>query len=96
MDTEKLLDSGVRGVHLLFDTRTITEAFEQDAEALRCVVERELEHIQDAVQLLLSLPDADEGRTFIEGLPRELQYVIVLLYFELIDGELRRHSSTIH
>lgn len=96
MDTQRLLQTAARGVHLLFDTRTIAEAFEQDAEVLRAVIEREMESIQSAVHFLLQLPNADQGREFIASLPRLVQYVIVLLYFELVDGQIRRHAPTIH
>lgn len=96
MDTQRLLESGARGVHLLFDTGTIAAAFEQTAEGLRAVVDREIDTIQSAVQHLLQLPDAQKGRDYIAGLPRELQYVIVLLYFELLDGRLRRGPVTLH
>jgi hypothetical protein len=96
MDTQRLLDTGARGVHLLFDTETIAAAFEQRAEDLRAIVDRDIDEIQTAVQHLLDLPDAGAGRDFIARLPRSLQYVIVLLYFELLDGSLRRGPLTLH
>jgi len=96
MDTQRLLESGARGLHLLFDTETIAQAFEQRAEDLRDVVDRDLDTIQTAVEQLLELPDAQAGRLFIAGLPRTVQYVIVLLYFELLDGSLRSRSLTLH
>ena len=42
MDTQRLLACGARGTHLLFDRQVIAEAFEQPAEDLRAVVDREL------------------------------------------------------
>ena len=71
-------------------------AFEQEAQRLRAVVDREIDSIQRVVQHLLQLPDASEGRDFIAALPRELQYVLVLLYFELLDGRLRKRPVTLH
>ena len=96
MDTQRLLEAGSRGMHLLFDRETIQCAFEQTAEQLRAVVDRQLDAIQMAVQHLLQLPDAEKGRDFIAGLPREHQYVIVLLYFELLDGRMRQGPMTLH
>ena len=96
MDTERLLHQGARGTHLLFDRGMIAEAFEQRAEDLRAVVDCEMDTIQGALQALLELPDADAGRDFIRGLPRPVQYVLVLLYFELLDGTLRTGSVTLH
>jgi hypothetical protein len=96
MDTQRLLACGARGVHLLFDRDVIAEAFEQRAEDLRAVVDEDLDGIQTAVERLLELPDAGAGRTFIEHLPRPVQHVLVLLYFELLDGSLRRGPLTLH
>lgn len=96
MDTQRLLEIGARGMHLLFDERVIAEAFEQQADVMRSIVDAELESIQGAVQGLLELPDAAAGRAYIAGLPRRVQYVIVLLYFELLDGSLRQRSLTLH
>ena len=96
MDTQRVLETGARGLHLLFDTRTIAEAFGQDADDLRDTVEQEIDSIQEAVHELLALPNATAGRDFIAALRREVQYVIVLLYFELLDGQLRQRPLTIH
>jgi hypothetical protein len=96
MDTERLLEIGARGMHLLFDESVISEAFEQRAEMMRGIVDTEIEAIQGAVESLLALPNAEAGRAFIAGLPRRVQYVIVLLYFELLDGSLRRGTLTLH
>ncbi len=56
-------------------------------------VDGELDTIQRAVQELLELPDAQAGRDFIHRLPRCVQYVLVLLYFELLDSRLRQHPT---
>ncbi len=96
MDTQRLLASGLRGTHLLFDHAVIAEAFSQSAEELREVVDLEIETIQGAVERLMALPDADAGRCYIAALPRCVQYVMVLLYFELLDGTARRGDLTLH
>lgn len=96
MDTQRVLQSGALGVHLLFERDTITEAFDQDGPTLRGTVERDLESIQTAVESLLEQPDAEAGRLFIRALPRPVQHVLVLLYFELLDGLIRRQNPTLH
>lgn len=95
MDTEGLLASGERGIHLLFDNGTIQAAFAQDAARLEAWVRGEGEGVELAIRGLLAQPSAADGRAFVEGLPRELQYVLVLLYFELLDERLRR-ARTLH
>jgi hypothetical protein len=93
MNTERLLDFGERGIHLLFETSTIAEAFCQDTKHLRQGVDDHLDEIQVAVQHVLELGSAAAGREFIASLERELQHVLVLLYFELLDDRLRRRET---
>ena len=95
VDTERVLEIGERGIHLLFDRSMITEAFGQDAERLRTAVSGRFEEIHLAVQHLTTLPNAAEGRRFIGGLAPEVRHVLVLLYFELLDGRIRR-NPTLH
>lgn len=93
MDPDQLLSSGERGFHLLFDTPIIAAAFEQDAHALRHVVGARGREFQQALAKLLGQPSAERGRRFIAALPREFQYLIVLLYFDLLDSRVRASSS---
>jgi len=91
VDTERLLEIGERGIHLLFDTSMITAAFEQDADLLRAAVAGRYEEIHFAVAHLADLESVAQGRRFIESLSAPVRHVVVLLYFELLDGRLRRH-----
>jgi hypothetical protein len=93
MNTERLLAYGEQGVHLLFDTRLIHEALRQDPQRLRQVVERRFDEVHGTVQALLALQNADAGRQYVAGLPSELQHVLVLLYFELLDDRLRKRET---
>jgi hypothetical protein len=93
MDTERLLDVGERGTHLLFDTATIAEAFAQDARELEALVRGDGAGVEAAIRGLLAQPSCEAGRTFVDGLPRALRYVLVLLYFELLEGRLRKHCT---
>ena len=90
MDTDKLLEIGARGVHLLFETPEIEAAFEQDAERLRTGLAGRHHEVQCAIDALLRLDDVEQGRRLIAGLPAEVRHVLVLLYFDLLDGHLRR------
>lgn len=93
MNTERLLETGARGVHLLFDREMIAAAFHQDAASLRRLVSARLPEIQHATMELLALASADEGRAYIASLPVEVRHVIVLLYFELLDDRIRERES---
>ena len=93
MQTQRLLDCGERGIHLLFDTPLIAEAFGQDARSLRRNVDEQLAENQTADQHVLELPSPEIAREFIACLPRNLQHVLVLLYFELLDDRLRKRET---
>jgi hypothetical protein len=91
LDTERLLEIGERGIHPLFDTVMIHEAFGQDADALRLALDGRSDEIHFAVAHLADLESVAQGRCFIESLEPHVRHVVVLLYFELLDGRLRRH-----
>jgi hypothetical protein len=91
MDPDRVLAVGERGIHLLFETRMITEAFAQDADALRTAVDGRIEEIHEALRRIQGLPSAADGRRFVAGLDPAVRHILVLLYFELLDGRLRPH-----
>ena len=91
MDTERLLEIGERGIHLLFERDAIAEAFRQDADELREEISERYDEVHGAIERLVAMEDVSEGRRFIDGLSPAVRHVLVLLYFELLDGRLRRH-----
>lgn len=93
MDTEKLLDLGARGVHLLFANDQIEAAFERDAAALRDGIVGRAVEVQSANDALLALDDVDRGRAFIDTLDEEIRHVLVLIYFDLLDTHVRRAAK---
>jgi len=92
MNTEQLLDIGTRGIHLLFDNETIVEAFQQDADRLRGALEGRFDEVHFAIDGLVKMPDPAAAHEFIQTLPESVRYVIVLLYFELLDGRMREDA----
>ena len=92
MDTNRLLDAGECGTHLLFERRAIEEAFAQGAEDLRGIAGARLEEIHAAVEQLVSVPDLPTARRFVASLPAEIRHVLVMLYFELLEGRVRARS----
>ena len=89
MDTNRLLDAGERGTHLLFDRHEIQEAFSEGAGDLHDIVGARMEEIHAAVEHVVSLQDLGAARRFVSSLPREVRHVLVLLYFELLDTRVR-------
>ena len=95
MNTDKLLEIGERGIHLLFDRQMISEAFDQDADVLREAIAGRTVEIQGAIQQLVELETAEQGQRFVAALAPSVRHVLVLLYFELLDGRLRQ-NPTLH
>jgi hypothetical protein len=95
MDTEKLLELGARGVHLLFGNDEIEAAFERDAAGLRDELAGRAAEVQNAIDMLMAVDDVDRGRAFIEGLDAGIRHVLVLIYFDLLDTHVRR-AATLH
>lgn len=91
MDPDRVLAIGERGIHLLFETEMIVEAFGQDADVLREAVDGRLEEVHEALRSISGMSSAEDGRRYIAGLEPSVRHVLVLLYFELLDGRLRQH-----
>lgn len=90
MDTDELLEIGARGIHLLFETGEIAQAFAQDADLLRNGLAGRHAEVQSAIDALVQLDDLAAGRRLIGSLRDDIRHVLVLLYFDLLDGHLRR------
>jgi hypothetical protein len=93
MDTDRLMETGERGIHLLFDTETIAEAYRQDADRLRDALAGRLEEIHFVVRNVLKLRDANAAREYIASLAPALRHILVLLYFEVLESRLRKHPT---
>lgn len=90
-DTERLLESGARGCHVLFDNETIHCAYAQDTQRLYMALEQRFDEIQESIALLLSM-EAVDARQFLGALSPEIRSIIVLLYFEILDARMRQRS----
>ncbi len=93
MDTDLLMEAGKRGIHLLFETETIAEAYQQDADHLRHALEGRLEEIHFVIGHVIKLRDANAARDYISRLVPALRYMLVLLYFDILDSRLSQHRT---
>ncbi len=96
MDTDRLLDIGAQGIHLLFDTETILDAFRQDADRLRESLAGRMQEVHFAIDSLIAMPDAAQARLIVAELEPAVRHVLVLLYFELLDGRLKQQERMLH
>jgi hypothetical protein len=93
MNTDLLIATGERGIHLLFETEAIAEAYRQDADQLRDALADRLEEIHFVVRHVSRLRDANAAREYISGLTPALRHILVLLYFEFLDSRLRERAT---
>jgi hypothetical protein len=93
MDTDLLMEAGAKGIHLLFETEAIAEAYRQDADRLRDALAGRLEEIHFVIRSVINLGDANAARDYIAGLAPALRHILVLLYFEILDSRLRQHPT---
>ena len=87
---------GERGFHLLFDTATISAAFDEDPGAVRAAVVAHRSELEAVLGEILGIDDAIAARSLIATLPSELRHVLVHLYFEILESRLRRRGATVH
>jgi hypothetical protein len=96
MHGEGIFQLGERGLHLLFEAGTIEAAFDQDPATLREIVLAHREQLEAVLAEILGIADAAAARNLIEALPSELRHVLVHLYFEILEGRMRRRGSAPH
>ncbi len=96
MNTEFLITQALKGNHLLFPNELIAEAFSRNATSLQAALEHRREEIGQTVSALLSFETLDEGRDFVSGLSRDIQHILILLYFQLVDGVLKKRRPPLH
>jgi hypothetical protein len=93
---EGIFELGERGYHLLFDEATIAAALGQDPAALRAVVVAHRDELESVLAEILGIANAGAARVLIAALPRELRHVLVHLYFEILEGRMRRDGAASH
>jgi hypothetical protein len=93
---EGVFDLGERGYHLLFDHATLTAALGADPDALREIVLAHRDELEAVLAEILGLVDTAAARALIEALPAGLRHVLVHLYFEILEGRMRRDGVAAH
>ena len=96
MNGDGIFELGERGYHLLFDEGTIASALSEDPSALRAVIVAHRGELEDVLTEILGIPDARAARMLIAALPCELRHVLVHLYFEILEGRMRRCGVSAH
>ncbi len=93
---ESIFLLGERGLHLLFDAATISAAFGEDPGMLRAALVAHRNELEDVLGEIAGSGDAAAARALIAALPPGLRHVLVHLYFEILEGRLRRRGTSLH
>jgi len=93
---ERIFLLGERGLHLLFDTATISAAFGEDPGMLREAVVAHRDELEAVLGEIAGSDDAATAKILIAALPPELRHVLVHLYFEILESRLRRRGASVH
>lgn len=93
---ESIFLLGERGLHLLFDAAIISAAFGEDPGTLREAVARHRNELEALLGEIVGIDDAATAKTLIAALPPGLRHVVVHLYFEILEGRLRRRGASVH
>jgi hypothetical protein len=96
MDTDRLLAIGALGIHLLFDTPMIVDAFRQDADELQRELAGRMQEVHFAIDSLVAIADTREARRVVSELAPPVRHLLVLVYFEMIDGHLKQQAPALH
>jgi len=93
---EYMIRLGARGSHVLFETDRIREAFEKEEEELVCLGAEQAEDVRDALRNVLAISEIEDKRDFLSSLPREIQYVLIHLYFQMIERTVHLDQKAYH
>lgn len=80
---QKIIHSGMRGIHVLFDNSVIRCALSKDSPV--SLVPEEQDRVENVVKKLLNLPNVLDQRDFIMSLDPEIRDALVQLYFVALD-----------
>lgn len=92
---DQLMHCGSKGIHPLFSNWMIRDAFEQQLSSLEA---NHLQRVQEILNDLVSIPDLEEQRDYVEGLDRHLRNLLIQIYFDFLDRFSSEESSqeTLH
>ncbi|MFC1655006.1 hypothetical protein ACFL2F_04295 [Myxococcota bacterium] len=91
---EKIVQSGLRGTHLLFSNQMIREAFTHEKPIELLTDQDVAEQVQSSLAELLDLESLEERQEYIEGLERKVRDVLVHLYFGFLDKYISEDEET--
>ena len=93
---EYLIELGLKGNHILFDIEDIKHAMGKDVKDLTSIDPRKVKEVNKAIQDIIAIAGFEEKKDFIKDLPKDVQDVLIHLYFQMIDRTMQMSNSTLH
>jgi hypothetical protein len=93
---EYIFDLGMKGSHLLFDNQIIREAFQKDREELADLGSEKIGELRSVLRDIFQIPDLEGKREYIAGLPEKIQHVLIFLYFQIVEKNLKLNQPNPH
>jgi len=95
-EVEYLIQCGMIGMHHLFDNDLIREAFSTDIEELTRVSKSRVDEVSKSLARIMESKSLDNAKEVIFNCPRDIQKVLVMIYFKLIEQNHLMLDYTVH
>jgi hypothetical protein len=93
---EALLHHSARGVHILFDNKTIAGVLKKPSEANVFLDSEKLKKVQDILISLISKKSYTEKMDFLKDLDSSSLDMLVRTYFHIVENTIRSKSHQLH
>jgi hypothetical protein len=93
---EYVIQLGAHGNHVLFDTDRIREAFSKKEEELADLGSELVLQVRQAIREVLAIPEFEGKKHYISSLPRDVQHVLIFLYFQMIEKSIYLDQKKYH
>ena len=93
---EYVIYLGAQGNHVLFDNARIREAFSKREEDLADLGSTLVSEVREAINRVFSIPEFEAKKQYIASLPRDVQDVLIFLYFQMIEKTMLVNQSRQH
>jgi hypothetical protein len=93
---EYVIYLGAQGNHILFDNDRIRETFSKHEHELADLGTELVGQIRDALRMVFQIPEFEDKRDFISSLPRDVQHVLIFLYFQMVEKTVHLNQRLYH
>ncbi|HUT53554.1 MAG TPA: hypothetical protein VM658_09200 [bacterium] len=93
---EYVLQLGAHGNHVLFENDRIREAFAKKEDELADLGSEHVFQVRQAIREVLAIPEFEGKKQFISSLPRDIQHVLIFLYFQMIEKSIYLDHKNYH